>query len=175
MTQTAYSYTAGKGSFEIQITAALDTAVSAIAAGDVGEWVDVSSVLQNRESSARQRETSEEYVTGSTDPILTVADQIGAQEHTLTVLDTDGAAEDYGLAGSINVYDDILLPAFINKLSLPIRYTDKGNTTGNKLYTHTGSYITSLGFVPVEAATTTLAKRQVTFRTSDTPTESTVA
>lgn len=178
-TKTANTYAPGKGSIEIQITSAMDTAVAAIAAGDVGTWVHISNILVSRTSPARERTQSEEFVTGDTSPIVSVAENIGGQVHTIVLMDTDGTAEDYGLAGSINVHDDILHPCFLNNLAIPWRYTDKGKTTGNKLYTYTSTdndpRVTTVGNPEIEAGSNARAKRTYTIVTTGAPTEGTVA
>lgn len=177
-TKTANSYGNGKGSVEIQVTAAMIAAAAALHSSDENDWVLISNILISRSSPARERGAASEYVTGDTSPIVSVAEQIGEQVHTLVLIDTDGTAEDYGNNGNINVHDDILHPCFLNNLPIPWRYTDKGKTNGNKLYTYSTTNeprVTSVGNPEIEGGANARAKRTYMIITSGAPTEGTVS
>jgi len=177
-TKTASSYGNGKGSVEFQITAAMIAVAAALHASDEGDWVNASNLLISRSSPARERAAASEYVTGDTSPIVSVAEQIGEQVHTIVLIDTDGVAEDYGNNGSINLHDDVLHPCFDYSLPIPWRFTNKGNTTGNKLFTFTATNeprVTSVGEVEIEAGANARGKRTYMLITSGAATEGTVA
>lgn len=177
-TKTANSYTKDRGSLEVQITSALQGVNANLDVADVGEWVDASGFLKTQNRTNRERQHSEEYTTAESDPISVVSENITPQVHTFTILDTDGAEEDLGLTNNINVVEDILEPSFENKLALPFRYTNKGNSTGNKLFTHAAAnnpQILSLSEPEIEAGSNALATRTLMMKTTGKAAESTAA
>lgn len=177
-TKTPNSYTNDRGSIEFQITAALQAVNANLDAADVGDWVDGSGTLKTQSRTNRERTHGEEYVTAEADPILVTSQFISPQVHTFMILDTDGAEEDLGLTNDINVVIDIINPSFANSLLLPFRYTNKGNETGSKLYTHAAANfptVISLSEPDNEAGSNALANRTLTMKTTGAAAESTAA
>ncbi len=177
-TKTANSYTKDRGSFEVQITAALQAADATLHADDVGDWVDLSGFLKSQSRTNRERTHGEEYTTAEVNPILVTSQFITPQIHTFVMYDTDGATEALGITNNVNPYEDILKVAFANNIPLPFRYTNAGNETGNKLYTHAAANsptVLSLSEPEIEAGANNLAIRTLMMKTTGAAAESTAA
>lgn len=177
-TKTPNSYTKDRGSFEVQITAALQAVDATLDAADVGEWVDLSGFLKSQSRTNREKTHGEEYTTAEVNPILVTSKFVSPQVHTFVFYDTDGATEDLGLTNPVNPFEDILKPAFANDITLPFRYTNAGNETGNKLYTHAAANsptVLSLSEPEIEAGANNLAVRTLMMKTTGAAAESTAA
>lgn len=174
--KTSQGFVSGRGAVLFQITAALQAASPALAAGDIGKWVNADNVLRSQSRDSRQRQSTDEYVTGDANPIVVVADSITPQTHTLVFVATEGA-ENYGLVGNINIVKDVLQVAFDNNLILPMAYTNKAYATGALLHTHTATNmptVLSVGDPEITAGSNSLALRTVTIKTTGAPTITTV-
>lgn len=175
---TPNSYTRDLPSLEVQITASLQAVSANLDAADIGDWVDISGFLKSQSRTTREKSHAEEYTTATANPIVVVSNFVSPQVHTFTMYDTDGATEDLGLTNNINPYEDIIKPSITNGLLLPFRYTNKGNSSGNKLYTHAAANTPtpiSLSEPEGEGGSINLATRVFMMKTSGAAAESSVA
>lgn len=145
MAKTNNSISGRGAKVEIVVSATMVTALSTLT---TAEDIDIGSICTAFEQAqVSQRDIDELFVFGSpTDPIVSQDEYIQGERYNVTIVYTQGK-ESLG-TDTIDIYSDLLLPAFLNAtpLSIQHKWSPAGGATGDEEYATSAAqtFVTSL-------------------------------
>lgn len=143
MAKTSAWATARFNKVEVQVTAAMVTALASLT---TAEWIDLSSIFAGplNQDQAPTKDVEETPVSGDAEPIVSVG-SASARRFTFNMLYTEG--ETLG-TDSLDPYQDLFKPVidYEGDLAVPFRWSPKGGNSGDYQYSTstTGTFVISV-------------------------------
>ena len=162
MAKTAYSTSARRTKMEVELTAAINTALT-LGIATPPETLDISSIhVEIAQGQAATREVDEQFVTGDLSPIITPDGVVSSEKYQVTILYTQG--KDQVGTGNWDYYSDILAPLHLLGTANPLqhKWSPAGGAVGDEQYV-TSATETFLTSVPKPVGGASSEKIKITY------------